>query len=336
MHATNAQQEQEQQQHIRPITQQEVPRLRGWFLKEKQKKKGPGGVRSTNRSLKTLRIQSPSAAQHRVWFSTLTRCLRHAKNDGAPDQQELGGPHHMKPNLPYFDEQGVQEKRRNSLKNAVEATHATPKDQLSFLREITGNSLKHEENSLNAKKSLFAGPAFRTTVEQESDVEITKTGDFHEKTAAHCTYDHAVQYAAANDSSKDKTDKNPRGDQPFGMATFQQLSFEDTNPVEKEVVRSSSYRFHFGLSNKQECADKDYLLENWDPEDCNMKPPSREKPEDFVAGVHEVLSSHLSIAYLRMIRPRERSPVPVGYEYGVTSRLDDFECNFIEMLTDMR
>lgn len=67
-----------------------------------------------------------------------------------------------------------------------------------------------------------------------------------------------------------------------------------------------------------------------------MKPPSREKPEDFVAGVHEVLSSHLSIAYLRMIRPRERSPVPVGYEYGVTSRLDDFECNFIEMLTDMR
>ena len=67
-----------------------------------------------------------------------------------------------------------------------------------------------------------------------------------------------------------------------------------------------------------------------------MQPPSREKSEDFVAGMHQVLSGHLRTAHLRMIRPGERNPIPVGYEYAVTSRLNDLECNFIEMFTDMR
>ena len=211
-------------------------------------------------SLKVLRIQSPSAAQHRVWYSTLTRCCKHAKKD--LDQQEHDESHHIKPSLPYFDDQGVLEKRRNSLKNAVAATHSTPKDQLSFLKEITGNSERE-------KKSLFAGPAFRTTVEQQSDAEIieTKTDESREKTAAHYTYDHApAQYTAANDtSSKEKTGKNQSSDQTFDMTRFQQLSLEDTNQAEKEVERSSSYRLHFGLGEKQETsADQDFLLENWD------------------------------------------------------------------------
>ena len=67
-----------------------------------------------------------------------------------------------------------------------------------------------------------------------------------------------------------------------------------------------------------------------------MQPPSREKSEDFVAGMHQVLSGHLRTAHLRMIRPGERNPIPVGYEYALTSRLNDLECNFIEMFTDMR
>ena len=199
-----------------------------------------------------------------MWFSALTRCLQDARKDGAPDQQAHGESHHTTPpGLPYFDERGVQEKRRNSLKNAVEATHSTPKDQLSFLQEITGNSSKHEESGLHAKKSLFAGPAFRTTVEQESDVEITKTGYLHEKTAACCTSDDAIQYDAANDAHpEEKGDNNQRSDRTFD--TFRQSLRQDTDGDEKEVARSSSYRFHFGISDEQACADKDFLLENWD------------------------------------------------------------------------
>ena len=67
-----------------------------------------------------------------------------------------------------------------------------------------------------------------------------------------------------------------------------------------------------------------------------MKPPPSEKPEDFVAGMHEVFSHLLGITNLRMIRPGERNPVSVGDEDSVTSRLNDVECNFIEMLTNVR
>ena len=67
-----------------------------------------------------------------------------------------------------------------------------------------------------------------------------------------------------------------------------------------------------------------------------MKPPPSEKPEDFVAGMHEVFSHLLGITNLRMIRPGERNPVSVGDEDSVTSRLNDVECNFIEMLANVR
>lgn len=180
---------------------QEIPHLKGWFLKEKRdsfKRRGSLISSSSNRrwftieelsnevalcyykrpndeekggfiflsdviaisqDLETnfitihhpsriLRIQSPTPAQHRVWFSTLSKCCTNlSKEVASPVSPNRGD---RRPSLPYF--QAVSPIRRNS----ADPCPSTPKDQLQFLREINltggGDAGSDKENK---PKKLF-------------------------------------------------------------------------------------------------------------------------------------------------------------------------------------
>mmetsp|Transcript_39097 Transcript_39097/g.81814 ORF Transcript_39097/g.81814 Transcript_39097/m.81814 type:complete len:505 (-) Transcript_39097:275-1789(-) len=96
-----------------------------------------------------LRLQSPTPAQHRVWFSTLSKCCKHVQKEVAsPSSTSISGD--MRPSLPYFDD-SVRKAKKNSLKDAEEPPMSTTRDELQFLREITGGGKKDEAPEAEAE-----------------------------------------------------------------------------------------------------------------------------------------------------------------------------------------
>lgn len=99
----------------------------------------PGRWITVEHPTRVLRMQSPTPAQHRVWFSTLSKCCRHVRRDVAsPSSSPEAASGGRRPSLPYFAENSAQKARRDSLKEEKEAPLSTAKDELQFLREITG------------------------------------------------------------------------------------------------------------------------------------------------------------------------------------------------------
>ena len=87
---------------------------------------------------------------------------------------------HRRPSLPYFSEDSVQKAKKNSLKSAQKPLPSTQKDELNFLREITGgrNNRSTEvlrknlfcESSSSSSESSAAGPAqFMEGIEQTNE-----------------------------------------------------------------------------------------------------------------------------------------------------------------------
>lgn len=91
-----------------------------------------------------LRIQSPTPAQHRVWFSTLSKCCTNVRKDVASPSSPGRD---RRPSLPYF--MNASPARRLS-----DPIPSTPADQLKFLREITGGADADSEKE-NQPKKLF-------------------------------------------------------------------------------------------------------------------------------------------------------------------------------------
>ena len=86
-----------------------------------------------------MRIQSPTPAQHRVWFSTLSKCCRNVRKDVAsPSSSADATPNgeERRPSLPYFEADSVRKSRRDSLKDVKSPGPSTPKDELKFLRQL--------------------------------------------------------------------------------------------------------------------------------------------------------------------------------------------------------
>lgn len=69
-----------------------------------------------------------------------------------------------RPSLPYFSEIATQKIRKNSLKFADYPIAGTPKDELEFLREITGGT-KAEVEEVRQNMNLFRGASFSTFAE---------------------------------------------------------------------------------------------------------------------------------------------------------------------------
>jgi len=101
-----------------------------------------------------MRLQSPTPAQHRIWFSTLSKCCKHVQKDALSPSLETAS-ETRRQNLPYFSEDSVRKAKRNSLKSAQEPLPSTQKDELQFLREITGGRSKEQKEVL--RKNPFHG-----------------------------------------------------------------------------------------------------------------------------------------------------------------------------------
>ncbi|KAL7553544.1 hypothetical protein ACHAWF_016874 [Thalassiosira exigua] len=214
------------------MTADDPPSLRGWFLKEKSKKKAvlPGSRTSSNRRWFTieripngaksasdpseewalcyykrsssekeqrcgwlflndvlslsqdlpnrwitiehptriLRMQSPTPAQHRVWFSTLSKSCKNVRkpvaspSSPAPLSEE-------RPSLPYFSEEKVRKAKRNSLRDAKDPVASTPMDELQFLRQITG---KGSEESKEMPKQLFIDSSSVSSTTEDTAIEV--------------------------------------------------------------------------------------------------------------------------------------------------------------------
>ena len=106
-----------------------------------------------------MRIQSPTPAQHRVWFHILSKYCKCVRNDGRSpslSQPSEGG-------LPYFSEDSARKARRNSTKEGEGPIVSTPKDELRFLTEITGQTAV-------AVESVFPNASSSTNVEGSKSV----------------------------------------------------------------------------------------------------------------------------------------------------------------------
>jgi len=129
---------------------------------------------------RVMRLQSPTPAQHRVWFSTLSKCCKHVRKDAMSPSSDPSSKDHRRLSLPYFSEDSVQKAKKNSLKSAQKPLPSTQKDELKFLREITGgrNNRSTEvlrknlfcESSSSSSESSAAGPAqFMEGIEQTNE-----------------------------------------------------------------------------------------------------------------------------------------------------------------------
>ncbi|KAL7439341.1 hypothetical protein ACHAXH_006689, partial [Discostella pseudostelligera] len=112
---------------------------------------------------RVIRIQSPTPAQHRVWFYTLSKCCKNAKKYAA-SPPSLSATGDRRPSLPYFSEIATQKIRMNSLKFADDPIAGTPKDELEFLRDITGGTTAEVEE-VRQNMNLFRGASFSTFAE---------------------------------------------------------------------------------------------------------------------------------------------------------------------------
>lgn len=108
-----------------------------------------------------LRIQSPTPAQHRVWFSTLSKCCNGVvASPSSPDRDR-------RPSLPYFMN-AVSPARRNS----VDAVPSTPADQLKFLREITrGRDASSDKEN---EPKIFSPSSNESIASKDFDIQEDK------------------------------------------------------------------------------------------------------------------------------------------------------------------
>ena len=110
-------------------------------------------------------MQSPTPAQHRVWFSTLSKCCKNAQKVSSPASPG----HDRRPSLPYFMNAVSPSARRNS----ADPIPSTPKDQLNFLREITGQGENQSEKKIDLAKNLFVDIDNDSTTSQSNNCSLS-------------------------------------------------------------------------------------------------------------------------------------------------------------------
>mmetsp|Transcript_20975 Transcript_20975/g.43876 ORF Transcript_20975/g.43876 Transcript_20975/m.43876 type:complete len:559 (+) Transcript_20975:79-1755(+) len=114
---------------------------------------------------RTLRIQSPAAAQHRVWFSTLSKCCRNAWKESThsdtPPAEE-----NKPPNIPLFNAPLLSSPSEKKISN-----ESTPKDELDFLREINGRTEETNKVDLPSRKTMFLSNS-PSSFETENETDL--------------------------------------------------------------------------------------------------------------------------------------------------------------------
>lgn len=242
-----------------------------------------------------MRLQSPTPAQHRVWFSTLSKCCKSMRKDVTFSSSTT---------MAYFSEDSVRKAKEKSLKLVDDPVASTVKDELDFLREITGQTSE-------SCKNLFTGPSFSSHCVEDvahvkENVPVRNKPEFSSKMRNDRSNEgEAVMPTAASPSalggrlgsaieSEDKKEIEPydslparryRNNDQFDLKEMRtDLTFSHKNipasdsrtsssstvpnqndPATQQIRRSSSYRLHFGDDEDSEIeADDDFCDDDWD------------------------------------------------------------------------
>lgn len=162
-----------------------------------------------------------------------------------------------RPSLPYFSEITTQKLRRNSLKYAEDPIAGTQKDELEFLREITGGA-KAEVEEVRRNMDLFRGASFSTFAEDVGAMDGMDDGD-----------DNSVEVI----SGKSGTLILPDGSTTEKTATFKLYSSSDnsnrsetsdtssTDHLDQivrlsSVLKSTTLSPEFAIKTEVQCIDK--------------------------------------------------------------------------------
>ena len=181
-----------------------------------------------------LRIQSPTPAQHRVWFSTLAKCCRSVRKEVVSPLTSINNDDDRRHSLPYFDD-SARKARRESLKNVSPPVVTTPKDQLQFIRSLNGsedvNKNLFEATSSSSSSSSFVKD-IESVVDHTDDDGLTYNGE-----------EHLVNKEMRN--SNDKTNIVPSNTLPLyeeEKAEIEPLESHDEDTAEETKVEESPFQ----------------------------------------------------------------------------------------------
>lgn len=258
----------------------------------------PGSWITIEHPTRIMRIQSPNPAQHRLWYSTLSKYCNNARKDVSKASLSTDD---RRPSLPYFSEaaeESLRKARRDSLNNEEkDPLPSTPKDELQFLREITGG----KNMEVVGSKNLFPEESFKTVIE---DVQVQSIKNVQESDKSSSegerTESNASSHSSPFGSKSEENAKSPeqvRSDRPQNLGTLcddtlittsrEQYGDEDIDTynsrkawsesddsmlstsnyatsILSNMKKSSSYRLHFGDSDEDKILPDDDFLDDWD------------------------------------------------------------------------
>lgn len=197
-----------------------------------------------------LRIVSPSLAQHTYSYSALVRSCHKATKP----ELSLDGIGNSTPSHSFYASSSSSLAPATARRNSLGET-ATAKDELKFLREITGNNnlvLSHSSSSSSDSRIRDTSDSSSES-DKENFVPLSTTEE--EKSAVEPLYYHG------NGREDDGTEGAFSVEKMIAalpdMATSKSNSF-----ASHQIQRSSSYRHHFGDDDIQ--PDADFLHDDWD------------------------------------------------------------------------
>ena len=262
----------------------------------------PGSWITIEHPTRIMRIQSMNPAQHRLWYSTLSKYCKNARKDVSKASLSTDD---RRPSLPYFSEaaeESLRKARRDSLNNEKkDPLPSTPKDELQFLREITGGKNVESLGAVGSK-NLFPEASFKTVIE---DVQVKPTKNVQDEADKSSSEGERTESNASSPSSSigSKSEENAKSseqlrfDRPQNLGTLcddapittsrEQYGNEDfdtynsrkawsesddsmlstsnyATPILSNIKKSSSYRLHFGDSDDDKILPDDDFLDDWD------------------------------------------------------------------------
>lgn len=240
-----------------------------------------------------MRIQSPNPAQHRLWYSTLSKYCKNARKDVF---KAILSTDDRCPSLPYFSEAAEESlrkarrgqntsinggvcftsSRRDSSNNEKkDPLPSTPNDELQFLREITGGK-NVESLSAVCRTDLFPEDSFKTIVQDEDD-KSSSEGERTELNASSpsSSIDRPQNLGTLCDDTPITTSCEQYGDDedidPYNSrkawSESDDLMLSTSNfatPILSNIKKSSSYRLNFGDSDDDKILPDDDFLDDWD------------------------------------------------------------------------
>lgn len=249
-----------------------------------------------------MRIQSLNPAQHRLWYSTLSKYCKNARKDVSKASLSTDD---RRPSLPYFSEaaeESLRKARRDSLNNEKkDPLPSTPKDELQFLREITGGKNVESLGAVGSK-NLFPEASFKTVIE---DVQVKPTKNVQDeadksssegertesnasspsssigskseenaKSSEQLRFDRPQNLGTLCDDTPITTSREQDGDKDFDTYNSRKAWSESDDsmlstsnyatPILSNIKKSSSYRLHFGDSDDDKILPDDDFLDDWD------------------------------------------------------------------------